>query len=223
MLNEPQPVPPALRDALAHLAYATMLVSRAWIEVGDERMYGRFGYPDEESKTLPVWFDRDPGAPPYVHASGADIQIRYTCEGVDYTWTSVVRTQVDATRITVDLPTVIARQERRAAPRVTPAAEDGVVLELRRPGQPELKVAVGDLSSGGLSFWSQGAHFAPDARLLARLHLGSAEPLRLVLGVVSVRPAGDGEDVVGCAYASIAATARQELAAFVYERLRTDR
>lgn len=223
MTQDSDTLPLAARDVLAHLAYASTVVRKAWVEVGDERMHARFGYPDEASNTLPVWFERNASAMPYVTAAGASICVRYTCDEVDYVWNSNVHAQVNATDILVQVPAEVNREERRAAPRVRTAPDDQLVLELRRPDEGVVPTTVVDVSSGGLSFATKGIAWTQGERISARLHLDNGELLRLVLSVVSVRTHPSGVALCGCSYASITNQARQQLASFVYERLRTDR
>ena len=108
------PLPALATYVMPHLSFAATAVEACWIEVGPEKMPGRFGYPDEESGTLPVWFDRNAEALPYIPEPGTHIRVSYEVQGDAYAWVSVVKDTDGATSVRCVLPTKVERQDRRA-------------------------------------------------------------------------------------------------------------
>lgn len=215
--------PAVVHDVLSHLSFAATTVLTCWIEVGPERMPGRFGYPDAESLSLPVWFDRNAEALPYGSEPGTTVKVSYEFEGMPYAWETVVVAQRKPTEVICALPERIEREDRRAAPRVRVLGHAGISLQVRTTGTHDLDPTIVDLSSGGVALLAPKGACRPSDRLLARLTLEQDEPLRIVLEVVSVRDGPDDEALVGCRYASITEQSRRSISERVYSELRTDK
>jgi c-di-GMP-binding flagellar brake protein YcgR len=223
LTTEPDSAPAVVHDVLSHLSFAATTVQSCWIEVGPERMPGRFGYPDSESMSIPVWFDRNAEALPYGSETGTGVKVSYEFEGMPYAWQTVVVAQRHPTEVVCSLPERIDREDRRAAPRVRVLGQAGIALQVRTTGKHDLDATIVDLSSGGVALLAPKGACRKAERLLARLTLGDDEPLRLVLEVVAVRDGPDDEALVGCRYASITEQSRRSISERVYSELRTDK
>lgn len=223
LATESDSTPAVVHDVLSHLSFAATTVDTCWIEVGPERMPGRFGYPDAENHHLPVWFDRNTEALPYGSEPGTRVRVSYEFEGTPYAWETTVVEQSQATKVFCALPQRVEREERRAAPRVRLLGRPEVSLQVRMTGKSDLETVIVDLSSGGVAMLVPKGVCRPAERLLARLRLKDDEPLRLVLEVISVRDGPDDDALVGCRYVSITEKSRRRVSELVYSELRTDK
>lgn len=223
--STPHDLPLALATyVLPHLSFAATVVERCWIEVGPERMPGRFGYPSAQSRTLPVWFDRNAAALPYVPEVGTQIRVSYEAQGEAYAWTSMVQGSFTPTSVYCTLPDNVERQDRRAAPRIRVLGREGIRLDVRMSGTGEQQVRIVDLSTGGVALLAPMGLMRKGDRVLGRLLLGDAdEVIRVVLEVVGTRDAPDGEVLVHCLFSSITEMSRHRIAEEVYAELRSDK
>ena len=223
-MTQPTDTLPALATyVMPHLSFAATAVETCWIEVGPERMPGRFGYPDAESGTVPVWFDRNAEALPYIPDPGTRIRVSYEVQGESYAWASVVREPSAATAALCDLPTKVERQDRRAAPRIRVLGRPGLRLDVRMTGDHEYPVQLVDISTGGVAIVTAQGAVRPGDRLLGRLELPEVDVIRVVMEVVSVRSGPAGQALAGCVFASITEISRQQIARLVYAELRSDK
>jgi len=217
------PLPALATYVMPHLSFAATAVEACWIEVGPEKMPGRFGYPDEESGTLPVWFDRNAEALPYIPEPGTHIRVSYEVQGEAYAWKSVVKDTDGATSVRCVLPTKVERQDRRASPRIRVLGRPGLRLEVRMTGDHEYPVQLVDISTGGVAILTAEGAVRNGDRLLARLEIPGGEVIRVVLEVVGVRTGPAGQALAGCLFASITEVSRQQIAELVYAELRSDK
>jgi len=216
--------PPAFAsDVLAHLCFAATAVETCWVEVGPERLPGRFGHPDADAGYLPVWLDRYAAALPYAPSPGTPIRVSYELQGSPCVWSSTVTRPVEPTSLRCGLPERIERQERRAAPRARVLGDPVYSLEIRQSRDPSPRVTLVDLSTGGVALLARAGSVRRGERLLARLRIAADEPIRLVLEATALRTGPQGDALVGCRFASITEQSRQRIAEVVYELLRTDR
>ncbi len=216
--------PPALdSDVLGHLCFAATAVETCWVEVGPERLPGRFGYPDADAGSLPVWLDRDAAALPVVPSPGTPIRVSYELQGSPCGWSSTVTRPVEPTSLRCGLPERIERLERRAAARARVLGDPGFALEIRQSGETSPPVTLVDVSTGGVALLARAGAVRQGERVLARLHIAAGEPIRLVLEAMALRAGPQGEALVGCRFASITDHNRRRIAEVVYGLLRTDR
>lgn len=224
-MTTPSDLPAALATyVLPHLSFAATVVETCWIEVGPERMPGSFGYPDAETRTVPVRFDRNAAALPYVPPTGTRIRVSYDAQGEAYAWTSTVVSSQDPTAVRCSLPDQVEREDRRAAPRIRVLGRTGMRLDVRMGGDVDQSARLVDLSTGGVAMLMPKGLLKQGDRLLGRLVLAEgAEVIRVVLEVVGVRDGPSDEALVACLFASITDMSRKEIAEEVYSALRSDK
>jgi c-di-GMP-binding flagellar brake protein YcgR len=223
-LTTPPDLPPALVTyVLPHLSFAATAVETCWIEVGPERMPGSFGHPDTESRTLPVRFDRNAAALPFVPDAGTAIRVSYEAQGEAYAWTSTVVGTDDPTAVRCSLPDQVERQDRRAAPRIRVLGRAGISLDIRMGGEGERRVSLVDLSTGGVALLAPKGKLSQGDQLLGRMLLADDDAIRIVLEVVGTRDGPDADALVHCLFASITDMSRQRIAEEVYGELRSDK
>lgn len=208
---------------LPHLSFAATVTETCWIEVGPERMPGSFGYPDADRRTLPVRFDRNAEALPFVPERGTKIRVSYEAQGEAYAWNSTVVGTEDATGVLCSLPDQVERQDRRAAPRIRVLGREGLTLDIRTGGEDELRVTLVDLSTGGVSLLAPKGRLKPGDQMLGRLTLGEDEQIRVVLAVVGTRDGPHADALIHCLFASITDMSRKRIAEDVYSELRSDK
>lgn len=223
-MTPPSDLPAALTIyVLPHLSFAAAAVETCWIEVGPERMPGSFGFPDADARSLPVRFDRNAAALPFVPEPGTAIRVSYEARGEAYAWASTVVGTDDPTGVRCSLPDQIERQDRRAAPRIRVLGREDLVLDVRMGGDEERRVSLVDLSTGGLALLAAKGRLKTGDQLLGRLDLGEEDVVRVVLEVVGTRDGPGDEALVHCLFASITDTSRQRIAEQVYSELRSDK
>ncbi|MEC7947711.1 MAG: PilZ domain-containing protein [Myxococcota bacterium] len=223
-MTTPQDPPPArMHFVLSHLSFAVAVVDACWIEVGEERMPGRLGQPDAETGTVVVRFDRNAAALPYVPDVGTPIRVSYQAQGEAYAWVSRVVKTEDATAVRCALPDQVEREDRRAAPRIRVLGWPNISLDVRIGGSDEERVALVDLSTGGVALLALKGRLAAGDQLLGRLAFGDEDVLRVVLEVVGTRDGPQDEALVHCLFASITDMSRKRIAEEVYRELRSDK